>query len=186
MNPPVEAFVEAIKTSKHEHYIILPNNKNIVMAAVQAKKILGDIIEVLPTVNVPQGLAALLAFKPEATLLENMDSMTEQLGKVKSVAITTAVRDSIQEGVRIKAGMFLGVIEGKVITAANTLKAVLLETGKNLLTTDNELVTLWYGAEVAQAEAQALAEELIEAFPGMEVQTYFGGQPLYHFIVSVE
>jgi len=186
MNPPVEDFIDAVHRSRGEKFIILPNNKNIILAVQQVKKLLGDRVEIVPTANIPQGLAALVAFDPELDILSNIERMTSRLAEVKAGAVTIAVRDSILEGHTVASGSFIGVVDNKVIIAANEMGMALKKIIHFLLKPENEIISLYYGADLAEAEARQLVASLEIDFPDIEVQLYPGGQPYYHFIISIE
>ncbi|QDR82760.1 hypothetical protein SPTER_41900 [Sporomusa termitida] len=186
MNPPVEDFMAAVHNGPAEKYIILPNNKNIVLAAAQAKKLLGDRVAIIPTVNVPQGLAAVLAFDPERELDANIALMTEAQATVKSGSVTIAVRDSQVRGQTVPAGSYIGVIEGRVAVWADSLQGALAALAEYLTGPETGMISLYYGAGLAKSEAQALAGLLQATLSSVEIEVYFGGQPHYQFIVSVE
>lgn len=186
MNPPVEEFVTAIHNGPAEQYIILPNNKNIVLAAGQVKKLLGDKVAVVPTINVPQGLAAVLAFDPDGSLADNLARMTAAQAKVKAASLTTAVRKSKVGGHTVPAGAYIGLIDGRIVVWADTLAVSLEKLISRLAGTDAGLVSLYYGAEITAAEAGRLAADLERQFTGLAVELYAGGQAHYPFIISVE
>ena len=186
MNPPVEDFVSAIHNGNAARYIILPNNKNIALAAIQVKKLMGDRVEIVPTANVPQGLAALMAFNAGDSLAENVARMTERLPEVKAAAITVAVRDSMAAGRLVPAGAYIGVIDSQVVTDAPDLETVLHSVVQLLVTPVSEIVSLYYGADIDKAAAEQLADGLAARLKNVTVETYFGGQPHYQFIISVE
>lgn len=186
MNPPVEDFVNAVHGGSAAKYIILPNNKNILLAATQVKKLLGDKVEIVPTTNISQGLAAIVAYSPETDMETNLETMTERIKTVKSGSITVAVRDSLFKGRTIPAGAFIGVIDGKVTLDAPDLRTALSGMLEKLLSPDSEIVSLYYGDKVDKSEAEALVSDLNSAYSHVEFEVYPGGQPHYHFIVSVE
>jgi len=186
MNPPVEDFITAVQRGNREKYIILPNNKNIILAVQQVKKMLGDRVEIVPTMNAPQGLAALVAFDPELDIRSNALRMTKRLAEVKTGAVTTAVRDSIVDGHTVVSGSFIGMVDSKVIAHADEVGTVLKKMVQFLLQPENEIISLYYGAELSESEARQLIESFETDFPGIEVQLYLGGQPHYHFIISIE
>lgn len=186
MNPPVEDFIDAVERGDAEKYIILPNNKNIILAAEQVKKMLGDRVEIVPTANVPQGLAALVAFDADCALQSNVEHMTERLSEVQAAAVTRAVRDSMVDGHKVASGRFIGVMDNRVLVDGDDLKEALSKLVKKLLKPESEMISLYYGAGLAESEAQELAESLEAQFPSVEVQIYLGGQPHYHFIISIE
>lgn len=186
MNPPVEDFIDAIHQGNAEKYIILPNNKNIILAVQQVKKLLGDRVEILPTINVPQGLAALMTFDRESTIPDNLERMQASLSYVQGAAITQAVRDSIADGRKVPAGRFIGVIDNKVLVDGDEIIETLHKLIKSLLKPENEIISLYYGADLTEAYSKEVAAALEEENPGVEVQVYAGGQPHYHFIISIE
>lgn len=186
MNPPVEDFVDAIHRGKGAKYIILPNNKNIILAAQQVKKLLGDRVEIVPTTNVPQGLAALMAFDEQFDLITNIERMISAIGQVEAAAITMAVRDSMVDGRAVAAGKFIGVVDSQVMVDADDIGTALSKMVISLLRPEHEILSLYYGADLTLAEAQMLIEPLMEEFPSLEIQLYLGGQPHYHFVISME
>ncbi|MBP2641174.1 MAG: domain fusion protein YloV [Firmicutes bacterium] len=186
MNPPVEEFVTAVQTGNAKQYIILPNNKNIVLAAAQAKKILGDKVAVLPTLTIPQGFAALLGFNAGHSLPENLTSMQQRLLQVRSGSVTNAVRDSVLDGHTIAAGAFIGFCENQLAATGQELGTVLVETIRQLIEADSEIISLYYGQQVSADEAKTMSAFLIDRFPDLGVELYYGGQPNYQWIISVE
>ncbi|BBB90247.1 MAG TPA: DAK2 domain-containing protein [Methylomusa anaerophila] len=186
MNPPVEDFITAVHNGNSEKYIILPNNKNIVLAVAQVKKLLGEQVEIVPTVNVPQGLAAILAFNPDHSLSANVARMTEAQARVKAGSLTVAVRDSMVAGELAPAGAYIGVIDSNVVIWSHQLIDVLCGLVEKLTDTNTEVVTLYYGAELTPRDVEPVAEYLTEQVGPAAVEVYYGGQPHYQFIVSVE
>lgn len=186
MNPAVEDFLTAIHASRAEHYIILPNNKNVVLAASQTKKLLGDSVSVLPAVNLPQALAALTAFDPQQPAAANLAAMAERMRGVRAGSLTVAVRDSRANGRRIKAGTFIGLLEGKIVTDAEDMETALINLAAAMLTPQTELLSLYYGADVGAAAARRLKERLAARLETVEVELYDGGQPYYCFILAAE
>ncbi len=186
MNPSTEDIVKAIHDSHADHVILLPNNKNIVMAAEQAAEISGASVIVIPTKTVPQGLAALLAFNPDGDEQTNKSAMTSAAGYVKTGQITYAVRDTSIDGIDIKKNDFIGLAEGKItVTNQNKMTAVteLLET---LLDDESEIVTVIYGQDATEIEVEQVVSYIKEKFPDTEVEIHNGQQPLYPFIFSIE
>ncbi len=186
MNPPVEDFMSAVHQGQAERYIILPNNKNIILAANQAKKLLGDRVEVVPTVNIPQGLAALLAFDPNKAIGDNVSAMTSRIETVRAAGVTVAVRDSLVDGQMVPTGRFIGVVNSRVLTDGADLQTALFKLAEKLLITEAEVVSLYYGSELAVGEAEKLAALLQEKYNGVEVELYAGGQSLYPLLISIE
>ena len=186
MNPPVEDFVTAIHSGKADKYMILPNNKNIILAAQQVKKLVGDRVEFLPTVNVPQGLAALMAFAPDDDIKTNIARMQTRLADVKAGSVTVAVRDCVVENQAVKAGSYIGLIENEVVVGAAGLEEALVRTVKLLAGTGGDIATLYYGADMTESAAGALADKVAAALPEVQVELYYGGQPHYPFYISIE
>ncbi|MEG6586559.1 DAK2 domain-containing protein [Dendrosporobacter sp. 1207_IL3150] len=186
MNPSVEEFVAAIHSGIADRYIILPNNSNIVLAAAQVKKLVGDAAEVVPTTNVPQGLAALLAFSSEEDLANNLERMKSRIGEVTAAGITVAVRDCTIGACQVAEGSFIGVVNNEVTVYDTSVQGTLVKLVQNLLKSANAIVSLYYGSDLTLDEARAITENLKEVVPGIEIELYYGGQPHYQFIVSIE
>lgn len=186
MNPPVEAFIKVIEKGSAEQYIILPNNKNIILAAEQVKKLLGAAqVDYVPTTNLAQGLAALLHFDAAKTLQENSAVMRREAKEAHSAAVSIAVRDSVVNGITVKKGQYIGLLEDKIVYAGATLEEVTAETVK-LAGSDWELISLYYGSDLTQSEADKIAAELEALDGGWEVTVFDGGQPLYPLLLSLE
>jgi DAK2 domain fusion protein YloV len=184
MNPPVEDFVNAIENGEYEQYIILPNNKNIILAADQVKKMLGDSnVNYVSTANLAQGMAALFNFDPESSMEENYVVMSEAARSVTSGAVTVAVRDSVVNGVEVHKGEYLGLINDKIYCTGLSVKAVL---DKMLEDSDYELITLYYGEDITKEEADEIVEHLGEINEDWEIELFHGGQPLYPLLMSME
>lgn len=186
MNPSTEDIVKAIEEVGAERVLILPNNKNIVMAAEQAAAVMGIEAMVVPTTSVPEGLAAILAFNPEADIIVNAHAMAEAASYVKTAQVTHAVRDTSIDGVDIKKDEFMGISAGKIVTTHASLE----EVTKSLLTTvideDAEIVTILYGEGISDEDVSALEAFVEDKFSHVEVEFYNGKQPLYPYIISVE
>jgi DAK2 domain fusion protein YloV len=186
MNPPVEEFVNAIHSGQAEEYIILPNNRNIVLAAVQVQKIVGARVHVVPSRSIPEGIAALLGFNPDRSASDNVEEMTRRIETVKSGAITIAIRDSQAEGRHIPAGRWIGVIDNQVLCDAETSAAALTELIRKLTDEKSELVSLYWGDDLDCSAADKTLSDIRQIFPAFDVQMYEGNQPHYHWIVGVE
>lgn len=186
MNPSTEDIVKAIKEINAKKIIILPNNKNIIMAAEQAAEVSEEDVVVVPSKTVPQGLAALLAFNPSAGLSDNKEGMTEAMSHVKTGQITFAVRDTNIEGVTIEKDDFMGIADGKIVlTDKNRLNAAkgLLKT---MLDEDSEILTILKGEEATDEDIEELTAFIEEEFEDVEIEVHDGKQPLYSFIFSIE
>lgn len=187
MNPSTEDLVAGIKEVKAKHVFILPNNKNIILAAEQTKELFSDIeISVLPTRNFPQGMAALIAYDPERTVEENYERMEEAISQIQTGEITYAVRESQYNGLEIQNGELLGIINGNIVAKGNEMLDVVKDLVKSMLNDTGELLTVFYGSDIEAGEADKLLEELEIVFPELEIEMHYGGQPLYYYIFSLE
>ena len=186
MNPSTEELVRAVERLHAEHVIILPNNKNIILTAEQVGEVVDLPVHVLPTRTIPQGMSALLAFDAEASPEENAENMTEAFQEVKSGEITVAVRDSQVDGHQIEQGNYLGIREGKIDVVDKDLKQSSLSLLANMIEDDTDIVTIFYGEEVEEDEAQDLVKNLEDQYPDVEIEVYDGGQPVYHYLFAVE
>ncbi|WP_108669736.1 DAK2 domain-containing protein [Peribacillus acanthi] len=186
MNPSTEDIVKAIKEVNAKNIFILPNNKNIIMAAQQAAEVSDEKVIVIPSKTVPQGMTAILAFNPSLGAEQNEAAMNDALGQVKTGQITFAVRDTSIDGLEIETGDFMGIAEGKIILK-NKEK---LEAAKQLLSDmmdeDSEILTIIYGEDASEDEVEELVSYCEDAFPDAEVEVHNGKQPLYPFIFSIE
>lgn len=187
MNPSTEDFVKAMESVHAENFILLPNNKNIIMAAEQAAAVVEANVVVVPSRTVPQGMSALLAFNPSGELEANQSSMTDALSNVKTGQITYAVRDTNIDGIDISKDDFMGIAEGKiVVTDKDKLKAAKDLLAKIISAEEDEIVTIIYGQDASEDDVNAIVEYLEDEFEDIEVEVHNGDQPLYAFIFSVE
>lgn len=186
MNPSTEDIVKAVQAVGAERVLILPNNKNIVMAAEQAAEILGIEAAVVPTKTIPQGMAAILAFNPQATVEENKNNMTEAYAHVKTGQVTFAVRDTSIDGVEIKKDDFMALAEGKIVLSKPSLKEVTTSLINSLMDEESEIVTVIYGEDVSAEDANEFAAFIEAQYKDIEVEVYNGKQPLYPYILSIE
>lgn len=186
MNPSTEDIVEAVKEIGAERVLILPNNKNIVMAAEQAVELLDIEAAVVPTKTIPQGMAAILAFNPDASIQDNKNSMLAGFAHVKTGQVTYAVRDTSIDGVVIHKNDFMAIAEGKIVHATPALEDAAKKVIQDLANEDSEIVTIIYGETVTEAQANELATFIEEKYPDVEVEIFNGKQALYPYILSVE
>ncbi|WP_227766908.1 DAK2 domain-containing protein [Zhaonella formicivorans] len=187
MNPSTEDLVAGIKEVNAKQVYVLPNNKNIILAAEQAAELLEDIeVVVIPSKTFPQGMAALLAFDPEGTKEDNQAKMNAALQNVRSGELTYAVRDSQYNGWEIRAGEFLGMSEGNLVAKGDSLIEVARELISEMAKEGGELLSLFYGSEVEPKEAEFLRAELAKDYPELEIEIHSGGQPLYYYIIALE
>ncbi|MCY8176840.1 DAK2 domain-containing protein [Bacillus inaquosorum] len=186
MNPSTEDIVEAVKSVNAETVFILPNNSNIIMAANQAASVMGEQVFVIPAKTVPQGMSALLAFNPDQETEANEANMLSAIQQVKSGQVTYSVRDTHIDGKDIKKGDFMGILNGTIIgTAEDQLSAAKMLLSE-MIGEDDEIVTILYGEDASQEEAEELEAFLSEKYEEIEVEIHNGKQPLYSYIVSVE
>lgn len=186
MNPSTEDFMKAIDKIYAKNIFILPNNSNIIMAANQAKELSDKNIIVIPTKNIPQAVSALVGFNPEATVEENEANMVEALSYVKSGQVTFAVRDTVMNGIEIREGNIIGIAEKEMIAAGDEVDEVAKKLVEKLVDEDSAIITLFYGEDVTEEQAEELRGELEEKFEDIDVELYYGGQPLYYYLISVE
>lgn len=186
MNPSTEDIVQAIREIGAEKVLILPNNKNIIMAAEQAAEVLEIEAKVVPTTSVPEGLAAILAFNPEATVEKNAQLMKEAIVSVKTGQVTNAVRDTSIDGVSISKNDYMGISQGKITSSEPSLEAVTKRLLSSMIDEYDEIVTIIYGEDVTEEEAQVIGTYIEQQFDYMDVELYAGKQPLYPYILSVE
>ncbi|MGE7089933.1 DAK2 domain-containing protein [Lysinibacillus sp. NPDC048646] len=186
MNPSTEDIVKAVKEIGAEKVLILPNNKNIVMAAEQAVELLDIEAAVVPTKTIPQGMAAILAFNPEAAIAVNQATMTDALANVKTGQVTYAVRDTSIDGVEIHKDDFMALAEGKIVLSTPALKDAAEKVIADLVDEDAEIVTIIYGEDTTEENAASLVKFIEESYQDVEVELFNGKQGLYPYIISVE
>jgi DAK2 domain fusion protein YloV len=186
MNPSTEDIVKAVKEVNAKKVFILPNNKNIIMAAQQAADVADEDIYVIPSKTVPQGLSALLAFNPSADLDSNETAMNDALQHVKTGQITFAVRDTQIDGLEIEKDDFMGISEGKIVVKNKNKGKVAEDLLSQMLDDDSEILTIIYGEDVSEEEVNQLKQFVEDNYPNVEVEIHNGGQPLYSFIFSIE
>ncbi|MEK8196886.1 MULTISPECIES: DAK2 domain-containing protein [unclassified Lysinibacillus] len=186
MNPSTEDIVKAVQEIGAEKVLILPNNKNIVMAAEQAVELLDLDAAVVPTKTIPQGMAAILAFNPEAAVDANKKTMTEAFANVKTGQVTYAVRDTSIDGVEIHKDDFMALAEGKIVLSTPALKDAAEKVITDLVDEDAEIVTVIYGEDTTEEAASELVSFIEENYPDVEVELFDGKQGLYPYIISVE
>lgn len=187
MNPSAEDIASAARKINAENIIILPNNKNIILAAEQSRTLVERRnIFVLQTKDVPQGIAAVLNFSPDDSLSENLENMTAAFSNIDAGQVTYAVRDTVIDNVVIKKGNIIGLDKGSIVTSGKDMEMVTMSLIDSMLREDKEIVTLYYGADVKQEEAEKFVEKVEESHPDIDVILHYGGQPLYYYVLSVE
>ena len=186
MNPSTEDFIKAIDTMDTDTIVILPNNSNIIMAANQAKIISSKNIIVIPTKSVPQGISALIAFNIDADARINEEAMLEALKNIKTAQVTYAVRDTTFNDIVIAKGDIIGMGNGDIKAAGKDLVEVSKKLLSELVSEEDEIITVYYGQDVAENDANKFAQELEKIFPNCDIELYDGGQPLYYYLFSIE
>ena len=186
MNPSTQDMMECISKLNADHIFILPNNKNIIMAAEQAAEISDKDIRVIPTKSIPQGITAITMFNYEADVDANEETLKEALEMVKTGSVTYAVRDTEMDGIEIKEGNMLGLVESKIKAVGEDYFEVAKEILESMIDEDSELITIFYGKDVDESKMEEFIAELEDKYDDFDVQCYKGDQPLYYFIMSVE
>ena len=187
MNPSTEDMLNAIDKVNADHIFILPNNKNIILAANQAQALTEDKeIHVIPTKTVPQGITAMINYLPDLSAEENAEAMEESITTVKTGQVTYAVRDTKIDDKEIHEGNIMGIGDSGILAVGEGLEETTLEMFKELVDDMSEIISIYYGEEVDEAVANELGEKVGEMFPACDVEVHFGGQPIYYYVVSVE
>lgn len=187
MNPSTEDVLEAVDHVNADNIFIFPNNKNIILAANQAASLVEDKnIIVIPTKTIPQGITALINFMPEKTPEENEENMKEEIANVKTGQITYAVRDTVIDDKEIKCGDYMGIGDKTILSVGGDRDDTLKDMIAQLMDEDAAIISLYYGEEVTEEEAEEIGVYLEETYPDMDVEVEFGGQPIYYYIISVE
>jgi len=187
MNPSTEDMLNAINEVNADTIFILPNNGNIILAAEQAKTLTEDKnIIVIPSKTIPQGITAVINFVYDKSPEENAERMTEEMKRVKSGQVTYAVRDTSIDGKEIKQGNIMGIGDKTILSVGTEIKDTALELIKCLADEESELISLYYGEEISEEDANVLADEVMEAYPDLDVEVHLGGQPIYYYVLSVE
>ena len=187
MNPSASDIANAAQKINAEHVFIFPNNKNITLAAEQAKNLVDNkTLHVIPTKNVPQGFAAALEFNPEATAEENKTNMIHALDNVKVGQVTYAVRNTSLNGFSIKEGDIIGLDDKKILAKSQSLEETVIKLIGRMKEDFHQVITLYYGEDVKEEEAEALCEQIAEKYPDCDVDFHNGGQSVYYYIMSLE
>ncbi|MCI8299067.1 MAG: DAK2 domain-containing protein [Lachnospiraceae bacterium] len=187
MNPSTEDMLNAIEEVNADNIFILPNNKNIILAANQAASLLEEKnIFVIPTKTVPQGITALINFMPDSTPQENAQRMTEELANVKSGQVTYAVRDTLIDDKSINQGDYMGIGDSSILSVGKDMDTVTKDMVAQMVDENSTIISIYYGEEVNEEDAQKLAAEVEKQYPDCEVEVHPGGQPIYYYVISVE
>lgn len=186
MNPSTQDILDCIDKINAEHIFVLPNNKNIIMAATQAAEISDKDVLVIPTKTIPQGISCITMFNIEDEVSSNVTTLNNIMEAVKTGSITYAVRDTEMDGIQIKEGNMLGLVEGKIKEVGNDKIQVASKVLEDMIDEDSELITIYYGEDVNKEEIDNFIESLEEKYSDIDIQCYEGNQPLYYFFISVE
>ena len=186
MNPSVDDLLNAIKHVNASCVFILPNNGNVIFAANQAAELSKKDVRVIPTKNVAMGIAAAIAFQNELSPDDNMQRMNEAAQHVKTAMVTYAIRDSEYNGIAIKQGDIIGLHNGQIEFSGKSIHDVVLEMMKKIITDEDELITIYYGADIQESDAQSITSEIESQYDYCDVECHNGGQPLYYYLISVE
>ena len=187
MNPSTEDILAAVDKVPAKSVFVLPNNKNIILAANQAAILCEDKkIIVLPSKTLPQGIAALINYIPDQSVTENEERMTEEISFVKSGEITYAVRDTTIDNKEIHEGDFMGIGDSGIISVNKDINTAFLDMLHEMVEEDSSLVSIYYGSDAKKSDAKKIVAEIEKNFPKIEVELQKGGQPVYYYVVSVE
>nr|WP_155219776.1 DAK2 domain-containing protein [Roseburia intestinalis] len=187
MNPSTEDMLNAIEKVNAKTVFILPNNKNIILAANQAASLVEDKkIIVIPTKTIPQGITALINYIPDSTPEDNEQRMSSEISMVKTGQVTYAVRDTVIDDKEIKQDDFMGIGDSGILSVGQNLEPTVMDMMKQLVDEDSAIVSIYYGEDTKEEDANALGEKIGEAFPDVEIEVHYGGQPIYYYVISVE
>ncbi|MGN0185106.1 MAG: DAK2 domain-containing protein [Aristaeellaceae bacterium] len=186
MNPSIQDLAQAVEATHARNVFILPNNTNIILAAQQASELTEKNVIVLPTKSVPMGISAMLAFSADMGVEENTEAMTEAAENVHTASITYAVRDTTYEGKEIHQGDIMGMIDNKLSVLGSQVHQVCLDIAEKMVSEDTDLITIYYGSDVSEEDAQKLCDALAEKYDDCDVELQYGGQPLYYYLIAVE
>ena len=186
MNPSTEELLQAVEAVPSQDVILLPNNKNIILAAEQTKALSEKNVQVVPTITIPQGISALLALNYQADLESNARIMTEAAEIIKTIEITTAVRSVQIDGIQVREGEVIGLIDGKLKVKGEEAGEVIRQALAAMDADEYEIITIYFGETVTEEQAAAMADEISDLYPEQEIEVIDGGQPHYHYILSVE
>ena len=187
MNPSTDDMLTAIDEVNAKHVFIFPNNKNITLAANQAKSLVEDKeVIVIPTATVPQGITAIINFVPDLTAEENEEVMLEEIKRVKSGQVTYAVRDTHIDDKEIHKDDIMGIGDAGILSVGAEIEATTIDMISQLVDEGSELISVYYGEDVSEEDAAALTEKIEELYPDVDVDTHFGGQPIYYYVLAVE
>jgi DAK2 domain fusion protein YloV len=186
MNPSTMDILQAVEAVPSQNVIILPNNKNIVLTANQVISLTRKKVKVIPAENLPQGISAMVAFTPETGFTNIIDQMSEAIVKVKALEITRATRSTRLDGLEIKEGQYIGLLDGKLYAAADKAGEVVFNLLSRIDICSVSIVTLYFGADTKDTDAEKMRQQISRKYPALETEVINGGQPHYNYIISVE
>ncbi len=186
MNPSTQDILEVVNTVPAETVFVLPNNKNIIMAAEQVNALTPKNVVVIPSKTIPQGVTAMLSFNPEGTQEENVEAMTEALGTVETMQLTYAARNSDFDGFLIHEGDYLAMYGSSLFGTSRDIKVLLKSLAEKVRAEGKDYITIYYGADISEKHAQKTADLFSEICPDAEVNLLRGGQPVYYYLISAE
>ncbi|MBE5883416.1 MAG: DAK2 domain-containing protein [Lachnospiraceae bacterium] len=187
MNPSTADILDAVDKVNAKTIFILPNNKNIILAANQASELMTDKdLLVIPTKTIPQGITAVINYVPELSVEENEATMMSEIGNVKTGQVTYAVRDTVIDDKEIKKGDYMGIGDSGILSVGESMVNITEEMISKLVDDSSELISIYYGCDVDEADAEALREDVEKAYPSCDVELQYGGQPIYYYVLSVE
>ena len=186
MNPSTQDLLDAVQAIPAENVFILPNNKNIILAAEQVDALTGKNVVVIPTKHVPQGIAAMMGFSEEDEVEDNVLSMSDMAESVRCGQVTFAARKSSVDGFAIKKGDILGIADGTILCTGQKMDEVCMTLAEQLVTDESGVLSLYYGADASEAEASRIGELLEASYEEMDVSVLYGGQAVYPYLIAVE
>ena len=187
MNPSTEDILNAIDKVNADVVYVLPNNKNIILAANQAESLVEDKkVVVIPSKTIPQGITALINFMPDSSVEENTQRMTEEMSRVKTGQVTYAVRDTELDGKVIKENDIMGIGDKGIVAVGQDIAKTTIDMIKELVDDESELISIYFGEDVSEEDAEAIAETISDEYSGIDVEVNYGGQPIYYYLVSIE
>jgi dihydroxyacetone kinase-like predicted kinase len=185
-NPSTEEIFEAIQDVPTNRIVVLPNNKNIILAAEAARDLSTKDVVVVPSLTFPQGVSALLALNPDGELGEVREQMTFAANNVSSAEITLATRSVVMDGVTVGEGEYIGIADGRLCSSGPEMPAILPKVLEEMTMDERELLSIYYGQDILPAEAESLAQQIGVLYPDLEIEVLFGGQAIYHYILGAE
>ena len=186
MNPSTQQILAAISSVRADKVLVLPNNANVIPAAQQARELSSKEVIVVPTRSIPQGIAALLGFNGQADLTRNVERMMRNAAEVQTIEITHAVRTTRVNGMKVDHGDVIGLLDERLVATGCDDAKVTVQVLEQASAEEHEIATIYFGQDVTAQEASALAEQIREACPGLEVEVHDGGQSYYRYIISLE